>query len=203
MSSPKQIAHVVFGTRQFDAMIRWYEMFLDAKTRFRNEALAFISYDEEHHRIALSNMNVIQPDGAVDARQGTFRHVAFTYGTAGELLCQYERVKRQGTVPYWCLHHGMTLSLYYADPDGNQVECQVDTFANADDANDFLSSPAFSRNPIGVEFDPEALLARFRAGDPEIALLHYDEDGPISPIRRVSGSQVVTFDPPVGDSPHA
>jgi hypothetical protein len=38
-------------------------------------------------------------------------------------------------VPYWCVHNGITISTYYADPDGNQMELQVDAFASDDDAN--------------------------------------------------------------------
>lgn len=190
MSSPTQIAHVVLGTRQFDLMADWYVMFLDATLRFKNDALAFISFDDEHHRVALSNMNVIDPGGALSAREGTLRHVAYTFPNVGELLINYERIRDAGYRPYWCLHHGMTLSLYYADPDGNQMECQVDVFDDADDANDFMMGALFLRNPIGVEFDPEDLLARFRSGEPEESLLRYDECGPISPIRRAGENGV-------------
>lgn len=31
-------------------------------------------------------------------------------------------LKDQGIVPHACLDHGMTMSFYYADPDGNSVE---------------------------------------------------------------------------------
>ena len=91
-------------------------------------------------------------------------------------MANYERMKLAGVNyrPYWCINHGMTLSFYYSDPDGNQSECQVDAFHNAEEANAFMSGPLFKRNPIGVEVDPDELLARFRAGEPERSLPCYD-----------------------------
>jgi hypothetical protein len=57
--------------------------------------------------------------------------------------------------------------MYYADPDGNQIELQVDNYDKIEDATAFFYSEAFAENPIGVEFDPEDLLRRLRAGEPE------------------------------------
>lgn len=54
--------------------------------------------------------------------------------------------------------------MYYADPDGNQVEVQVDNFASVDEANAYMVSPAFSENPIGVDYDPEEFVRKVRAG---------------------------------------
>ena len=54
--------------------------------------------------------------------------------------------------------------MYYRDPDGNQLEFQTDLMI-ADDANDFMRSDAFEKNPIGEPFDPEELVARYDAGE--------------------------------------
>jgi catechol-2,3-dioxygenase len=53
--SPSKLAHVVLRTTpsNFKAMIQFYETFLGGTTGFENEFIAFITYDEEHHRIAL------------------------------------------------------------------------------------------------------------------------------------------------------
>ena len=81
MSSPKQIAHFVLGTKQFELLIDWYLMFLDAKLRFKNDTMALISFDDEHHRIGIVNMNIIKPEGELSARNGTLRHMAFSFAT--------------------------------------------------------------------------------------------------------------------------
>ena len=54
--------------------------------------------------------------------------------------------------------------MYYRDPDGNRVELQIDNFATAKEGEDWLRTPAFDENPIGVTYDPDRLVERFRAG---------------------------------------
>lgn len=46
--------------------------------------------------------------------------------------------------------------MYYRDPDGNVIETQVDN-CGPDEATAYLTSPAFAKNPIGADFDPEEL----------------------------------------------
>lgn len=110
-------------------------------------------------------------------------HVAYTYGSLGELFENYAQLAAQGIKPYWCIHHGITVSMYYADPDGNQMEFQVDSFGSNEQANAFMAGPHFAANPIGVEFDPDDWLARLRAGTPESQFLLRQTDDPISPFR--------------------
>jgi hypothetical protein len=54
----------------------------------------------------------------------------------------------RASCPYRPIRHGPTLSLYYRDPDGNQLEFQIDLLA-PEAANDFLRGEAFKANPIG------------------------------------------------------
>jgi len=49
-----------------------------------------------------------------------------------------------------------------------------------------MRTPAFAANPVGVMYDPDALLARLEAGEPEEALLAIP-DGPPSPIPAAHG----------------
>lgn len=175
MSKPKTFAHVVLQTRKIDEMISWYQAVMEFDVRFRHPVMAFLCFDEEHHRIALINLMAIDPEGAreLSAQMGTLEHVAFTYASAKELLNNYERLKKMGKLPFWSVHHGMTLSLYYQDPDGNRVECQVEAYADAEQANAFLATEVFMKNPIGVTFDPEVLLEKMRKGASEAELLTY------------------------------
>ena len=53
-----------------------------------------------------------------------------------DLLENYAELKEKGITPYWAIHHGVTASVYYADPDGNQMEFQVDCCASTDEATD-------------------------------------------------------------------
>lgn len=36
------------------------------------------------------------------------------------VLVNYERPTAVGITPYWPVHHGFSLSMYYQDPDGNR-----------------------------------------------------------------------------------
>ena len=183
MAHPSKLAHVVYMTRRYDEMIKWYQTVFEAKVQYQNPALAFLTYDDEHHRFAIANMSVFSPNGVeTDAsnRIGV-NHVGYTYANLGDLLDTYDRLKQLGITPYWRVHHGLTLSVYYRDPDGNRMEFQVDCCANAEEAHAYMHSEAFAANPVGVEIDPDALLAQYRSGVP-IETLLVQPEGPPSGI---------------------
>ena len=50
---------------------------------------------------------------------------------------------------------------------GNPVELQVDAFDTEEELKAYFRSGQFRANPIGVVYDPEALLARWQAGASE------------------------------------
>lgn len=181
---PVKFAHVVYRTRRFDEMLRWYETVFAARVQYQNPGLAFLTYDDEHHRFAFANMSLFQPDGAETDRQGAVGvdHVAYTYASLGDLLENYAQLREKGISPYWCIHHGITVSLYYTDPDGNQMEFQVESFGSSEAATAFMKEH-LEANPLGVEFDPEEWLARLRAGEPASALLVRKGHEPVSPLR--------------------
>ena len=182
---PMKFVHVVYRTRRFKEMLSWYEAVFDAKVQYQNPALAFLTYDDEHHRFAFANLSLIQPGGTETDRHGLIGvdHVAYTYASLKDLFDSYAQLEEKGITPYWCVHHGITVSMYYADPDGNQIEFQVDSYRSNEDANAFMYGPHFSANPIGVEYDPEDWLARLRGGTPESDLLLRQIHEPVSPVR--------------------
>src|SRR3546814_2197885 len=51
--SPQRLAHFVLRTSRFEELVDWYQTVLGATSAFKNEMLAFLSYDEEHHRVAI------------------------------------------------------------------------------------------------------------------------------------------------------
>ena len=125
--------------------------------------LAFLTYDDEHHRIAIAGIPGLEEQPTI--ADGT-DHIAFTYADLGDLLHTFRRLQAAGIEPYWCINHGPTTSLYYKDPDGNRVELQVDNLPSADAIDTWMRSGEFAANPIGVIFDPEDLFARYEAGEP-------------------------------------
>ena len=182
MTKPVKFAHVVYQTRRFDEMIAWYRTVFEAEVVYQNPALAFMTYDDEHHRFAFANLSLLKPDSENLSERGDIgvNHVAYTYADAGDLMKLYARLKTAGIRPYWPVHHGITLSLYYKDPDGNRMEFQVDCGTVAE-ANAFMASETFAANPIGVSYDPERLLEQYEkgVGVDELVRLH---QGPPSAI---------------------
>jgi catechol 2,3-dioxygenase-like lactoylglutathione lyase family enzyme len=187
--APTKFAHIVYRTRRFEEMLAWYQTVFNARVQFRNPALAFLTYDDEHHRFALVDLSVLKPDQADVDKTGLVGvdHVAYTYGGLEDLLGNYEQLKAEGILPYWCVHHGMTVSMYYADPDGNQMEFQVEVFDSGEEAASFMRGPETAANPIGVEYDPDEWLARLKSGTPASELLVRRSHEPVSPIRGALG----------------
>jgi catechol 2,3-dioxygenase-like lactoylglutathione lyase family enzyme len=175
--SPSIFAHVVLQTANLKAMRDWYLTVLNARVVQEGGPLCFMTYDDEHHRVAIIEM----PDlAARDGKARGVHHVAYTYASLGDLLATYRRLKKAGIEPYWPINHGPTVSLYYRDPDGNSLELQVDAFSK-DDAMAFFDSAAFRANPIGVLFDPEEMVRKYESGVPEPDLLRRPE-GPPPPL---------------------
>ncbi|KIW90826.1 uncharacterized protein Z519_08609 [Cladophialophora bantiana CBS 173.52] len=172
---PAKLAHVVLRTNKLEEMVNFYKTFLGAEAMYENEVLAFLTYDDEHHRIAL-----IQVPGTKDKdRQSCgLEHIAFAYESLTDLLLAYRQRKVRSINPFWPVNHGPTTSIYYKDPDGNMLETQVDNFDDADSATKFMKSPAFAENPIGVDFDPEEFIDRLSAGESEAELKKRKEIGP-------------------------
>lgn len=167
--SPAKLAHVVLRVRDLPRMRDWYQTVLEAEVTQEMDAICFLTYDDEHHRIALLAIP------GLEARDDTMRvgmdHIAFTYANVGDLLHSYERLRDSGIAPFWPINHGVTVSLYYRDPEGNRIELQADAFATMDEGKAYMRSEAFATNPIGVVFDPEDLLRRLKSGEPAQSLL--------------------------------
>ena len=71
--------------------------------------------------------------------------------------------------------------MYYHDPDGNSVELQVDCFKTKAEASAYFQTESFTKNPIGVNFNPETLIAAYESGASEAELLRQPAGPAASP----------------------
>ena len=163
-----RLAHFVLRVRDLGRAVEWYEEMVGMEIVHRGEKLAFLTLDEEHHRLALAETPV---PGEVAPGAPGLDHVAFTLDSLDDLLSTYLRLRTKGLTPYLPINHGPTTSLYYHDPEGNGVEFFVDNFTTEAELKGWMESEAFRANPFGVTFDPDKLAARYEAGDPLEELL--------------------------------
>jgi len=161
MSKPK-FAHNVFQTAKPKEMRDWYCTVLDGHVVYSDETLTFLTFDEEHHRVAL-----LHPPIEMQRKSPTtaaLHHSAYTFETIDDLLDRFSMLRDQGIRPVVCIAHGVTTSMYYQDPDRNFVELQIDRFAEPDAATAYMNGPEYAADSVGPAFDPDELLATRRAG---------------------------------------
>jgi catechol-2,3-dioxygenase len=100
--SPSKLAHVVLTTapEQMQRMKTFYVRFLGGSLVYENDYLCFITYDDEHHRIALAAFPGTKPK---DHSTSGLAHVAFTFNNLHELCTSYKQRKALGMEPGWCV----------------------------------------------------------------------------------------------------
>ncbi|MGH2936593.1 MAG: VOC family protein [Solirubrobacterales bacterium] len=156
--------HVNLKTTRLGEMIAWYGLAAGLRPNFRNEVIAFLSNDEANHRLALVAVPGIHEDPEKVPHAG-IHHTAFEFASLEDLLARYRTLKAAGYVPHGCLDHGLTMSFYYLDPDGNSVELQSDNFGDWTISADWMrTSQDFVADPIGKFVDPDQLCEASAAG---------------------------------------
>ena len=163
--SPARISHAVFRTTRFNEMVEWYKTVFNAEVLYQNAFGAFLTFDEEHHRIAIFAL-----PGLVEKpkRSVGLDHLAFFYPTFGAWIENYERLKAAGIVPKATMHHGITMSLYYRDPDDNGIELAIDSVEKPQ-WHEWMQQK-LGENLMGAPLDPTDLARRYHAGAPEAEL---------------------------------
>jgi catechol-2,3-dioxygenase len=169
--SPRKLAHVVLQTNRTAEMRDFYVGLLGARVQAEFGPMCLLTYDDEHHRVALIKVREYEERSP---NATGMHHMAFTYDSLEVLLANYRQLKSAGVAPWWCVNHGPTISLYYRDPDGNNVELQVDVFDDDEDVNAFLATLTTRNSPLGIDFDPDAMLAQLEAGVPAAQLMAID-----------------------------
>jgi catechol 2,3-dioxygenase len=156
---PPALHHVNLKTHRLQEMIDWYALVLGMSTTYQFEGGAWLSNDAANHRLALLGHPAWQDDPDKLEHTG-LHHTAYEYPSMDDLLDAYVRLAARAITPHGCLDHGMTMSFYYVDPDGNSVELQCDEFGDWAASREWMStSPEFAANPIGVPIDPALIVA--------------------------------------------
>ena len=161
-------------TARFEQMIEWYRTVFPARVQFQNDRVCFLSYAADRKPTAIVRQTQVTAPGPTYG----FDHYAFEYATMRDLAVNvYARLKEQGILPYWTTNHGMTTSFYYADPDLNRIELQVDNSArrrNAWTTSRARTSPATSSASTSTPDD----LAAMVEGGASYEEMHRRVEGP-------------------------
>src|ERR1700678_1191143 len=169
MIRPK-LHHVTIKTSRLDAMIAWYALVVGARVQFKDQTACWMTNDAANHRIAFLAVPGLADDDQKTRHNG-MHHCAFEYDSFADLMSSFDRLRKAGVEPAFCLDHGLTISLYYKDPEGNYVELQSDNFGDWSKSAEWMrTSPDFAANPIGTFFDPAKVYDKMKSGADFITL---------------------------------
>jgi catechol 2,3-dioxygenase-like lactoylglutathione lyase family enzyme len=181
-TSPGRLSHVVLNSPDPKRLMEWYCEALGGEIIFDSPFFVFMTYDEEHHRVAA----MLSPAADATKTPGTgLMHMAFGFDSPGELLDHYERIKGLGHKPASAIHHGPTISFYYKDVDGNVVEFFVDALP-VDEATAYMKGPLYAANPVGYEIEPEDLAAQRARGASDAEIMAFDSEKEVDVMATLS-----------------
>ena len=181
MDAIATLHHVNLKTTRLREMIDWYGTVVGLKPQHVAPIGAFLTNDAASHRLALFAFPGMSDDVDKDSHTG-LHHTAFEFSSLDELFGNFARLRTLGITPSVCLDHGprdrseqeeargqtasaRAISMYYADPDRNVVELQVDNFHDWAKSSEYMrTSQEFAANPIGVLFDPSRAYDAFQTG---------------------------------------
>jgi catechol 2,3-dioxygenase len=148
-----KLSHAFINVADLNKVVPFYTDILGFQVTDRGHIngdieAVFMSQDpDNHHQIALAG--TLKGDDS--ARN--LGHVAFRMESLGDLRALKKRLTSEGIAIGRELSHGNAWSLYFADPEGNGVECFVDTPFH-------VSQP--QGKPTDIDLDEEKLLEKTR-----------------------------------------
>lgn len=165
---PTHISHLALATDNFEAVANWWQTVLNAKPSLEANGMRFLTVDGEHHKVVVFEVPGIRRRSGAQQEASGLHHIAFTYASFEDLAVTYRRLKAIGIVPWRGINHGTSFALDYHDPDYNTCELQCTCFPGPQGEktplNEWLSTGAFNRNPIGVLFDMEEAIRAYESG---------------------------------------
>jgi len=125
MIKPERIGHVVLKVRDLARSRQFYADVLGLDLMYEIPGMAFLaSHRRDHHEIGL--MEVGEAAEGPKGRQVGLSHVAFRLSDEAALVKAYRELKERQVTISFTVDHGITRSVYFLDPDGNQLEVYRD-----------------------------------------------------------------------------
>ncbi|MGE0680412.1 MAG: VOC family protein [Candidatus Binatia bacterium] len=127
MLHPERIAHVVLKVRNLEQSKKFYTETLGMRVMKDVPQLraVFLSFNgRDHHEIALFEIGAKAE--APKPNQTGMLHIAFRLRTEDDLIAAYKELKEKGTPVSFTVNHGVSKSIYFRDPDDNELEVYLD-----------------------------------------------------------------------------
>ena len=178
--APDSFHHVAFKTQNYDAMVEFYEKLFGCKPMYKSNDIAFLAFDEEHHRIAIANTEPgVKKLGLISKIILAFRnwlnknipttigldHISYCLNPIDKWFDFYHKAKDRGLEPYWTINHGWITGMYYKDPDGNLVELFFEHWTNDEEYKNEISARGFPEEPVGTNMDIDILYQMYKNGE--------------------------------------
>jgi len=188
-----KISETILKTGQLPAMKLWYRRVLGIDEFFEHEPAANSKPGDFGGQTRATDLHMCffrlstaypfiqmiglfqEPgvEGAVTKASPGLHHMQLMAPDFETLVTKYEALRAEGLRPHRCANHGPMTSFYYRDPDGNNVELAAQNYPTLEAMVEFMASKVFKDNPSGVEIaDPDAFVARYRAGATQAELTH-------------------------------
>jgi catechol-2,3-dioxygenase len=125
-----RFSHIGIHVHDIETMAAFYSGLLGLEITDRGKLplpgdpqIVFLSSDpEEHHQIALVEG---RRDGGIEA--GVVNQISFHLDSLADLRAMKTAAEKAGVTRFLPISHGRGWSLYFPDPEGNGIECFVDT----------------------------------------------------------------------------
>jgi catechol 2,3-dioxygenase len=127
MILPERIGHVVIKVRDLERSTKFYTEVLGLQVMKLEPEIKmgfFASNGRDHHEFAAIEVGADAPVSPAHAIG--LSHIAFRLRDEAHLRAAYADLKAHGVEIVTAVNHGVTKSVYFRDPDGNQLEVYCD-----------------------------------------------------------------------------